>query len=156
MLEQEIAALSRFIKPVVRTQYFKELPEGIATPSAYFPVPEFRGNKHSLNSYRNSFALYMKIFGRDSMESYGAASEILNKAQAAGSLIPLYDQNGKLNGNNFFIRTIEAKKIDAGVFQISLEWDSFGRYEWEKSEKALELYFCGLAASREEEDEYGC
>ena len=40
MLEQEIAALVRFIEPMGMRPYFGELPEGAATPSVYF-IREF-------------------------------------------------------------------------------------------------------------------
>lgn len=149
MLEQEIASFSHFIKPVVGIQYFRELPKGIATPSAYFPVPEMRGREHSFGRYRNSFVLYLKIFGRDSMESYAAASEIVKRAQSAGKRIPLYGMDGIRSGGNFLIRAMNVKTIDVGVTQITVEWDSFGTYMRGKSEKALELYFLGLASSRE-------
>lgn len=153
MLEKEIAALAYFIKPIIQMQYFGELPEGIATPSVYFPVPQMHGNGHSLNSYKNSYTLFLKIFGRDSMDSYLAASEIINKIQLAGKMLPLYDMEGKLTGRTVLIKEALAKTIDVGVTQLTVEWDAFASYHHEESIKSGDLYFGGMAVSTAEKEE---
>lgn len=152
MLEKEIAAFSHFIKPVIKTQYFKELPEGIATPSIYFPVPEVHGNEHSLKKYKNLFTLFMKVFDRDSLSSYSITSEIVNKIQAAGKMLPLYDADGKTTGETFLIKEVSAKNIDAGVTQLAVEWDAFACFHRVEFIKSEELHFGGMATSIEKED----
>lgn len=155
MLEREIAALSHFIEPIVKIQYFGELPSGIATPSAYFPVPELQGNEHSLNSYENSFSLYIKIFHKDSMKSYTIASEIVKQVQYSKKEIPLYDKDGKITDKNFLVKSITAKNIDVGVTQLTITWNTHTSYIKPEVVKAGDLYFDGLATSTVKEEKDG-
>lgn len=155
MLEREIAALSHFFKPIIKIQYFGELPSGIATPSAYFPAPELQGNEHSLNSYENSFSLYIKIFHKDSMKSYTIASEIVKKVQHSQKKIPLYDKEGKITDKNFLVKSITAKNIDVGVTQLTITWNTHASYIRAEAAKVRDLYFDGLATSAVKEEEDG-
>ncbi|MCI9417832.1 MAG: hypothetical protein HFI82_10615 [Eubacterium sp.] len=155
MLEKEIAALSHFIKPIIKTQYFGEIPEGIATPSAYFPVPEMLGKEHSLNSFKNSFTLYIKVFDKNSIDSYSAASEIINKIQSAKKKIPLYDSEGNLTDKVFHVKRVLLKKIDVGVTQLTVEWDAHASYQYAESIKSTDLHFGGMPTSIEKEGNDG-
>lgn len=148
MLEKEVAALSHFIKPVIGTHYFGELPEGIGFPSVYFPAPELQGGRHSLNTYETTFSLYMQIFHKSTMESFALASEIAGKVQSAKNMVPLYDGDGKLTGRDFPIKGIKVKKIGSGVTQLAVTWDAFGAYCRESATKATEIYYGGLAVSK--------
>lgn len=149
MLEQEIAALVRFMEPFHLKIYFKELPESFATPSAYFPPPELNSAAHSLSAYSNVFALFMKVFGKNSSEAYTYASQIEKAVLGRRGRIPLYDREGNLTGKCFRIDKVGIKNIDTGVAQIALEWKTFTAYDDETYIKAAKFYYDGLAASKE-------
>lgn len=150
MLEQEIAALVRFIEPMGMQPYFGELPEGAATPSVYFPPPEVEGNQFSVSTYENLFTVFIKIFDRTSMESYNLASKIVKSIQSRRKRIPLYDEEGKLTGKNFRIIRLNARNIDAGVTQIQISWKTHTAYDEETYTKASRFFYDGLPASPKE------
>lgn len=150
MLEQEIAALVRFIEPMGIQPYFGELPEGVATPSVYFPPPEVDGNQFSVSTYENLFTVFIKIFDRTSMESYNLASKIVKSIQSRRKRIPLYDEDGKLTGKNFRIIKLNARNIDAGVTQIQISWKTHTAYDEETYTKASRFFYDGLPASPKE------
>lgn len=150
MLEQEIAALVRFMEPLGVKPYFEELPDGFATPSVYFPPPEVDGNQFSVSTYENLFTVFIKIFDRTSMESYNLASKIVKSIQSRRKRIPLYDEDGKLTGKNFRIIKLNARNIDAGVTQIQISWKTHFAYDEETYTKASRFFYDGLPASPKE------
>lgn len=154
-LEEEVAALVHFIKPYVSQCYFRNLPEGFITPSAFFPAPEMDGVEHSLSSYEDDFALFMKIFDKDSMGAYAIASKIVKAIQNCRKRIPLYDENGEITGKNFRVTKLNAKVIDDGVAQIAVEWKTLAVYDTELHTKAMNFYYSGLATSKVKEEEDG-
>ena len=130
MLETEIAALVRFMDPLNLKTYFKELPEGFATPSVYFPPPEVSSGTHSLSAYSNVFSQIEKsILGRRSR-------------------IPLYDKDGKPAGKSFRIDKVGIKNIDTGVTQVTLNWKTLTAYDDETYIKAVNFFYEGLATSK--------
>ncbi len=150
MLEQEIASLAHFMKPLNLTHYFGELPEGLATPSVYFPSPEVEGDEFSVSTYENLFSVFIKIFDRTSMESYSLASKLVKSIQSRRKRIPLYDENGKLTGKNFQIIKLNARNIDVGVTQIHISWKTHTAYDEETYIKASRFFYDGLPASPKE------
>lgn len=161
MLEQEIAALVHFIRELklVTQEYFGEVPEGAATPSVYYPVPDIEGNEFSLSTYENSFSLFIKIFDKDTLGSYAIASRIVDEVQSAGKKIPLYDENGNLTGRCFRVEKLGAKNIDTGTTQIELTWNVRRGYSMPAGTKG-NIYFEGLPTKvevevEEEESENG-
>ena len=150
MLEQEIAALVYFMESLCVKPYFRELPDGFATPSVYFPPPEVDGNQFSISTYENLFTVFIKVFGRTSMESYNLASKIVKSIQSRRKRIPLYDENGKLTGRNFRIIKLNARNIDVGVTQIQISWKTHTAYDEETYTKASRFFYDGLPASQRE------
>ena len=150
MLEQEIAALVYFMESLGVKPYFRELPDGFATPSVYFPPPEVDGNQFSISTYENLFTVFIKVFGRTSMESYNLASKIVKSIQSRRKPIPLYDENGKLTGRNFRIIKLNARNIDVGVTQIQISWKTHTAYDEETYTKASRFFYDGLPASQRE------
>ena len=130
--------------------YFRELPDGFATPSVYFPPPEVDGNQFSISTYENLFTVFIKVFGRTSMESYNLASKIVKSIQSRRKRIPLYDENGKLTGRNFRIIKLNARNIDVGVTQIQISWKTHTAYDEETYTKASRFFYDGLPASQRE------
>lgn len=150
MLEQEIAALVHFLEPLNLKHYFGELPDGFAIPSVYFPPPEVDGDQFSVSTYENLFTVYIKVFGRTSMDSFNIASKIVKSIQSRKKRIPLYDEKGKLTGKNFLIIKLNARNIDAGVTQIHISWKTHIAYDEETYIKANRFYYEGLPASQKE------
>lgn len=148
MLETEIAALVRFMDPLNLKTYFKELPEGFATPSVYFPPPEVSSGTHYLSAYSNVFSLFMKVFGKNSAESYYYASQIEKSILGRRSRIPLYDKDGKPAGKSFRIDKVGIKNIDTGVTQVTLNWKTLTAYDDETYIKAVNFFYEGLATSK--------
>ncbi len=149
MLEQEIAALSHFIKQYDLKLYFGELPENFVTPSAYIPPPEVEGDQFSVSTYENMFTVFVKIYGRNSMESFSLASRIEKAIQSRRKRIPLYDERGKLTGKNFLVIKLNARNIDVGVTQIEISWKSHTAYDTETYIKASRFFYGGIPTSEE-------
>lgn len=154
-MEREVAALSVFIKPIIKKQYFGEVPNGFATPSIYFPVPEVASDEHSFSSYKNSYTIYAKVYGKNSTESYDYASKIVEKVQSLRKLIPLYDINGEAIGKDFRLIECNAKNIDVGVTQIEFTWNVYKDYYKPDVESAATVIINGLPTSEVKEDEDG-
>jgi hypothetical protein len=152
MLEQEIAALVHFFKPLQLKEYFGQVPQNAATPSVYYPVPEIGGNEYTLRAYDNSFSLFLKVFDKDDLSSYSIAAKMEKMIQSAKKKIPMYDEDGKPTGHNFRIKKLSLKNIDTGTTQIEITWDVMTLYDTEPAEKVQNFYYEGLATTIEEED----
>ena len=145
MLEQKVASLAHFIRPFVTKEYFMNVPENFATPSAFFPIPEISCVEHSLSSYMTKYQLYLKVFDKNSFAAWEVVTEIVKAIKKAGKRIPLYDVKGKKTGKRFKLMDADTKKLDEGVIQLSLSWNTFGYYDMSEYQKAIRLYFEGLA-----------
>jgi hypothetical protein len=152
MLEQEIASLVHFFKPMGLTEYFGRLPQDIRTPSVFYPVPEITGNEYTLSAYSNSYSLFLQVFDRDDLSSYSIAAKMQRMIQAAKNTIPVYDEDGKPAGYHFRIKRLSVKNIDTGVTQIEITWDCAVLYDTDAAEKVQNFYYEGLATSIGEED----
>ena len=150
MLEQEIASLVHFMKPLNLKTYFRELPNDFATPSVYFPPPEVDGNQFSVSTYENLFTVFIKIFDRTSMESFNVASKLVKAIQSRRKRIPLYDENGKLTGKNFRVIKLNARNIDTGVTQLQISWKTHTTYDDETYTKVARFFYEGLPVSQKE------
>ena len=153
MLEQQIASIAQFLRPLGLRQYFGEVPQGIETPSIYFPAPEAVGNEFSLSTYENHFSLFIKVFDRDSLSSYTIASKILKMVQAKKKKIPLYAVDGTPTGKHFWINEIEARNIDDGTTQIMMTWKVHTFYDEVHGPIIEHIHFDGIPSSENEEVE---
>lgn len=137
MLEQEIASLVHFIRELglISKEYFGEVPEGVVTPSVYYPEPEVDGKEISLGTYENEYSLFINIFDKDTRSSYNIASAIVNAVQSVKKKIPVYDEAGNLTDKSFRVNNLRAKTIDTGVSQVEFSWSTYHGYYTPDEEK---------------------
>jgi hypothetical protein len=146
MLEQEIASLIHFIRGLglVTKEYFGELPEGVATPSVYYPVPDVDGRELSFDTYENEYSLFINIFDKDTRSSYNIASAIVNAVQSVRKKIPVYDETGVITEKSFWIDTLKARPVDRGVSQVEFSWRTYHGYKTGGEGPKTTVYIEGL------------
>ena len=71
----------------------------------------------------------------DNVSTGGKCSQIVHAISGNRYKVPLVDEKGKRTGNNFRIDSMEATKVDEGVWQIEISWKRYTRF----NEKAATL-----------------
>lgn len=105
--------------------YYDELPETLAIPSMYFPLPEdIIPRTKTLTTYSTLNLLYIQIFEKSSREAMSKAMNIVEALYDNRSKVPIINVDGSLRGGNISIKSAEAKKLDKGVAQVYIEWES--------------------------------
>jgi len=152
----EVAGFKHFIDALnlgIAKSYFGEVPEGFATPSIFYPPPERTSLAWSNNSYQVEYALFLKVFDRDSLSSDGIAEAITDAIMEARRKIPTYDENGVPDGHWFHVNKCEARNIETGVTQIYLTYKVQRGYHEETSTPAKHFHYVGLPTNIEEDSD---
>jgi len=126
MLEQEIASAIKFILDSAGNPapYYWNVPEDFTVPSVCFPTPEIVSGGDTLNSYNLNYSWYIKFFHVDTQSAHELAFAALTELLSKRNLIPLIDTEGEYIGRGFRAKDPEVRKIDDGVVQLTLVWDS--------------------------------
>lgn len=130
MLDQELASIIHTVLAAADnpTPLYHNVPEGFAVPSVFFPVPEQFGGSSSLSSYEISYMWFIKFFASESADAYSMASNVLEHIVSRRNAIPLYDTEGELIGKSMRIGYPRIRKIEDGVVQMQIEWNSIRPY----------------------------
>lgn len=139
-LEQEIASVIRFVLDSVPgiTPYYWSIPEGFIVPSVFFPQPELTPRGDTLLSYAVEYNLYIKFFSSTDEDAYSNAATALNALCAARLLVPLIDETGAAVGGGLRLKDPGGvKKLDTGVVQLALTWDSRHPYNVANYQKVM-------------------
>lgn len=131
MLEQELASIARFIfdNSGIQSVYYNEMPESFKTPSLYFPVPEVMTRGDTMNSYALMYSWYVKVFDVRSNTAFNKAFLALNAMKQKRNLIPLINPDGTLQGKGIRIRDPRLTKLDTGVVQLQIDWNSVREFQ---------------------------
>ena len=126
VLEQEVASLIKFILDSAGNPapYYNEVKENFVVPSIYFPSPEIDSDGETFNTYRLGYIWRVKLFHKTTEDAYAMALKVLVALKAARNLIPLIGEDGEETGELLRIEDPEAKKLDSGVYQLTINWDS--------------------------------
>lgn len=126
MLEQEIASIIKFTLDSAGNPapYYNEVKENFIVPSCYFPSPEIDTDGETFRTYRLHYTWFIKFFHKTTEDSYAMALRVLLALKGARNLVPLIGTDGKKTGDGLRINDPELKKVDSGVYQIKIEWNS--------------------------------
>lgn len=126
MLEQEIASIIKFTleKAGNPKPYYNEVKEDFVVPSCYFPTPEIDSDGETFVTYRLRYNWFIKFFHKTTEGAYAMAQSVLLAIKEARNLVPLINPDGNPTGENLRLLDPEIKKLDSGVYQLKLEWDS--------------------------------
>lgn len=130
--------------------YYEEIPEGFKRPALYFPPLEVTSGGDTLETYKNNYSFFIKIFDEKSGVSYDKAMNIVEKIKAKRFKIPLFDSNlTSYNSKYLRFNNIEVRKLDQGVTQIYLSWYSSYLYDKIQVEK-IQKFFTDVKMKKEE------
>ena len=112
--------------------------EGFIIPSVFFPQPELTPRGDTLLSYAVEYNLYIKFFSGTDEDAYSNAATALNALCAARLLVPLIDETGAAAGGGLRLKDPGGvKKVDTGVVQFALTWDSRRPYNVANYQKVM-------------------
>lgn len=131
MLEQEIASVIKFVLDSAGNPapYYNEVKENFVVPSIYFPAPEIDTDGESFVSYRLQYSWYIKLFHKTTEDAYAMALKVLLAIKGARNCIPLIAEDGNPAGESLRLDDPAILKLDSGVFQLKLTWDSRRPYD---------------------------
>lgn len=116
--------------------YPERIPQNMAIPSMYFPVPIVVSSGDTFSSYRNSYQLFIKVFADTTQIAHGKAYLIGEGICRDRFIIPTVCQTGAPTGEYMRLNSdIQIKALDEGVVQLSLKWDSRYPYDREVYQK---------------------
>lgn len=102
--------------------YYDDVPESLAVPSMYFPLPEVTPTASTLFSYTKDNLIYINIFERTTRVAMDKAIKIVSQISDRGFKIPLINSSGEYQGVEIRIGEVNAKSIDMGISQVYLMW----------------------------------
>lgn len=137
VIEQEVASLIKFILDSAGNPapYYNEVKENFVVPSIYFPSPEINSDGETFNTYRLGYTWRVKLFHKTTEDAYAMALKALTAIRAARNLVPLIGEDGSETGELLRIEDPEIKKLDSGVYQLVISWDSRRPYNDPEFEK---------------------
>lgn len=108
--------------------YYDEVPESLAVPSMYFPLPEIIPGSSTVTSYYKSNLMYINIFEKTTREAMNKAVKIVGQISDNKFKIPIMNSQGELLGVDVWILETSAKEIDTGIAQVFLRWKEENYY----------------------------
>ena len=126
MLEQEVASIIKFVLDSAGNPapFYNEIKENFVVPSCYFPAPEIDTDGETFSAYRLRYNWFIKFFHKTTEEAYAIARNALIALKGARNSVPIIDTDGKPTGEILRLLDPSIKKLDSGVYQLSLAWDS--------------------------------
>ncbi len=135
MLEQEQASIAKFILSAVSevsevTPYYHEIKKNFKVPSIYFPAdPEVIPTPDALDSYSLLYSWFVNVFQSTTADAFLLAKAALDAIVGQRYLIPLLHKSGAATGKGIRLKDAQIKKVDNGVYQLWLSWNSCKEYD---------------------------
>lgn len=105
--------------------YYDDVPKDFKTPSMYFPFPELvDSTKDTLDSYTNSYQLFVNIFENTTTEAMKVAFNLAQIIQENNYKIPLVNSEGVSLEKRLTLNKITTNKVDLGISQIMIQWNT--------------------------------
>ena len=136
MLQNELGSIMKYfhnINPVAI--YTDTMPQGFKSPSMYFPVPIVFSFGDTFSTYKNSYQMFVKFFGKTTREAFEKAQEVTEVLKKAKMIIPYLNGDGSFSGGYLRINKTQVKELEEKVIQVTLDWDSRYPYDKEVYEK---------------------
>lgn len=141
MLQDELGSIMKYfynINPV--TIYTDTMPQGFKLPSMYFPVPIVLSSGDSLSTYKNSYQMFIKFFGKTTREAFQEAQKAAESLKKARMIIPYLNPDGSFSGGYLRLNKGQVKELEEKVVQLTLDWDSRYPYDREVYEKMGQFF----------------
>ncbi len=125
MMEQMVASvISKIIKiSCIESWYFQELPEGFKYPSLYFPI-ECITKDDTLDTYIVCYMIFMKIFQLHTYEANETAFKIIHELNRHKNKIEILNEDGATTDSYIRLSEMKMSKLDEGVVQLQLTWNT--------------------------------
>lgn len=141
-MEQELQSIITFIHKAsgINNIETNEVLEGINKPLLYFPqidILSFGGTTHT---FMNTYSWYIKIFAETSEEAHSKCLELLQLINKKRQNIQLLNKDGSITGEYVRLKNVSVSKIDIGISQLAIVWDSFYKYDTESAQKAVKFF----------------
>ena len=145
MLEQEVASIIKFTLDNAGNPapYYGEIKKDFVVPSCYFPSPEIDTDGETFRTYRLRYSWFIKFFHKTTEEAYALALSVLLALKRARNLVPIIGEDGEPTGERLRIQDPSMKKLDSGVYQLVIEWDSRRQYDAPTVVNMQEYYIYG-------------
>lgn len=142
-LEPELASIAKHVIEIAvpKATYYNEIPEGFKVPCIYFPTPEISSDADTTSTYKVQYVWLLHFFHCDTPLAYDLALRVLTSIREERNLIPLYDFDGIETGKVLRIKDPRLIKLDSGVVQLEIIWDSRRPYNAPPSLKMEEVHF---------------
>lgn len=142
MLEQELASIARFVydNTNIQSVHYGEMPKNFKTPSLYFPVPEVMTRGDTMSSYAIMYSWFIKIYDISSNDAYSKTFNVLNQLKQNRNMVSIINPDGTAQDKKFRIRDPRMSKLETGVIQLQIDWDSIRTYIKPQSEKAKNFF----------------
>lgn len=140
MIEQMVASVISKICKIsnINTWYFEEIPENFKYPSLYFPIEVVTKND-TLDTYIVCYMIFMKIFDLSTSKANETAFKIIHELNKYKNKISILNVDGTETGHFIRIYDEKMKKLDKGIIQIQLTWDSSFFYVQYEAQKIQEF-----------------
>ena len=141
-LEQEAASAANFIISALGdvSLYYWEVPANFNVPAVFFPTPEIASHGDALDSYEMSYTWLVKFFHKTDGEAQNLAVTALTAIKNARNCIPLYNEDGTLEGTKFRVLDPSIKQVDRGAWQLELRWDSPRRFPVNAASRVMDIH----------------
>ncbi len=147
MLECEIISIAKTMCDIagIKKIYFDEVAEGFCIPSLYFPAAEQDFEGDTLTAYRYDTTLFVKVFDKTNKKAINIAEKITNNIAKHKLLIDIIDKSGEKTGKKLRLKAISCKKLDIGVAQIMVRFQTSFPYNSE-TYSMINTFFTNLRA----------
>jgi hypothetical protein len=155
ILEQNLAAVARYIQDNTEdgtVLYFDEIPEDFFVPSVYFQAPYTSGRKQTLRSYSTTITMNCWFMDLKDWDAYGKASDMRDNIMLDDCKIPIFDRSGKDTGRTLRVKEPETRKIDEGIVQLTITFDSYFHAEKSKATGVDKVQKFYIAWNKEKQD----
>ena len=137
-MEKYTKSIARTVMEVadIHKVYFRDVPEGIVTPSLYVPSPIVSGSQSALTSYFELATYHLKIFDKSRSEAWNRAETVTRYILSHSGRLPVYAADGSKSGEIMRINNPYAEVIDDGVAQVTLQFKTYRLTAEERGSKA--------------------
>lgn len=127
MLELEVGSITNYLvnKAGNVKLYTDTVPANFFVPAIYIPEPvEVDPDIDTLYTYNLKYMLKVKIFHKTTQDAYAIGTRVVNELLAERNRIPLLEIDGTKTGMYFKVICEQLQKVDQGVVNIDIKWDS--------------------------------
>ena len=141
MLESLIASIAKRMCDTgnITKVYFDEVSEGFLTPSLYFPPAEQTAAGDTITTIKYDNVLFVKAFEQNTAAAMALAEKITHAISTERNLIPILQIDGSETGKSLRLKDLSYKRVEVGVAQIQVRFQSVYAYSLQTQQKAAKI-----------------